>query len=65
MSAYPTDVPLNCPYCGQRVVYRGNLAEHGIHVYRCTSDGLLGLRADGTFDRARPEERRAGEAAGL
>ena len=45
----PTDIPLNCPYCGRRLV---NVpADRAIAYYECATDGLLMLTPDGRLRR--------------
>lgn len=45
----PTDVPLNCPYCGQRVT---NVpSDTGASFYECPKDGMLILPPDGRMTR--------------
>jgi hypothetical protein len=46
----PTDVPLNCPYCGQKLV---NVPSDGpTAYYNCVKDGLLMMPPDGRLRRA-------------
>lgn len=41
----PTDVPLNCPYCGARLT---NVpSDTSVAFYECPKDGLLVLPPDG------------------
>ena len=46
----PTDIPLNCPYCGAKLV---NVpSDTSVAFYECPKDGLLVLPPDGRLRKA-------------
>ena len=47
-------VPLNCPRCGERLVYQTTHAE--THIYSCPNDGYMVLSPDGRVSRETPTE---------
>jgi hypothetical protein len=50
----PTNIPLNCPYCGGKLV---NVpSDNHDSYYECQKDGLLILPPDGRMRRAESEK---------
>ena len=46
----PSNIVLNCPYCGKRLV---NVpSDNALAFYECATDGLLVLPPDGRLRRA-------------
>jgi len=53
MHLLPADIPLNCPYCGAKLVNVPSVT--AVAFYECPKDGLLVLPPHGRMRKAEPK----------